>query len=567
MMILINKLDMYSKEFVSSIGKRSYIESLNKVSFSANEIKEYLVLFLKYKEQDIILNDNFDDKVWKLKNPDNRIVNISFEIDFFESHRQPLRVYTLLELNQETSNYTIQAKITFINQAIIASKGLRDNDCYSLLENHLTGKPASVIFKNASALAKYLILLGYSENDDLVSLCLQLGYGYKNTVRNLPNFKDVLTFDWIINDFLEKATIREKEIYYPVILWWKITLIIPMRVKEFVSIKKDCIKEVDGKFTLTIPREKLKRRQSHDIEITDTLFINHDIYKLIQDYLYITKDNPNDEYLLSYYHYCKSEQHRKSHASALKINKTKFEEPQFSRLLYNFYEEIIENKYNLSLQRIKPLDTRHFAFCNMMFQGFNMLTIARIGGHTRLNSQMHYFSHLEYFSQSSIQYLADQYKKMPSITYQENSISNDQNIKNMYAKSILQQIPEDILKNLPKMEYGYCLFDPKKCPVGDCRYCEHLYIPLHEFNTELYKWLSNESELLWSKIKEQLLLFKSITQKMNYNLETLEYDMLSQADLMYISKDIRNMQEQKARVDAQLGSVIDYLFGGTNYEE
>lgn len=566
MMKLLNKLDMYTKEFISNIGTKNYIESRNKISFSPNEITNYLTLFLDYKKQNIILNSNFDDKIWKLVNSNNRTITIPFNIDGFELHRQPLRIYTLLELKQETSHHTIQGKISFINQAIIACKGLNNSDCYFQLKELLTSKPPSTIFKNAPALAKYLILLGYSENDNLVNLCLQLSFGYKNTVRELPNFKDVLTFDWIIKDFYEKATLEEKKIFYPIILWWNITLIIPMRIKEFVSLAKDCAKEINGRFTLTIPREKKQRRQTHDIEITDTLFINYDTYKLIQNYSDITKDNPDDEFLLSYYHYCQSKQHLKSNAFTNKINKSKFEEGQFLSLLNNFFKEVVENKYKLSLQRIKPLDTRHYAFCNMMFQGFNMLTIARIGGHSRLNSQMHYFNHLEYFSQSSIHYLADQYQKIPSMLFNEDSISNDQIIKHLYAKSILQEVPNSTLNELPKMEYGYCTYNPKKCPVGDCRYCEHLYIPHNEFNDDLYKWLSNESELLWRKIKEQLLLFKSVTQNMHYNFESLEYDMLAQADLTYITKNIKNMQEQKARIDAQLGTITDYLFGGHNNE-
>lgn len=190
MMKLLNKLDMYTKEFISNIGTKNYIESRNKISFSPNEITNYLTLFLDYKKQNIILNSNFYDEIWKFVSSNNRTITIPFNIDGFELHRQPLRIYTLLELKQETSHHTIQGKISFINQAIIACKGLNNSDCYFQLKELLTSKPPSTIFKYAPALAKYLILLGYSENDDLVNLCLQLSYGYKNTVRELPNFKD-----------------------------------------------------------------------------------------------------------------------------------------------------------------------------------------------------------------------------------------------------------------------------------------------------------------------------------------------------------------------------------------
>ncbi|MEM5627555.1 hypothetical protein AAHB47_30550 [Bacillus wiedmannii] len=54
---------------------------------------------------------------------------------------------------------------------------------------------------------------------------------------------------------------------------------------------------------------------------------------------------------------------------------------------------------------------------------------------------------------------------------------------------------------------------------------------------------------------------------MNYDFITLEYDELSQAELSYISQNIKKMQEQKARVDTQLDTVANFLFGGINDEK
>jgi glucose-6-phosphate 1-dehydrogenase len=50
------------------------------------------------------------------------------------------------------------------------------------------------------------------------------------------------------------------------------------------------------------------------------------------------------------------------------------------------------------IDRLTTGDARHYAFCNMMLQGFNMLSIARIGGHKTLRMQMHYHAHLEHFA-------------------------------------------------------------------------------------------------------------------------------------------------------------------------
>ncbi|MGR5979261.1 hypothetical protein ACT7DJ_17430 [Bacillus cereus] len=46
------------------------------------------------------------------------------------------------------------------------------------------------------------------------------------------------------------------------------------------------------------------------------------------------------------------------------------------------------------------------AFCNMMLQGFNMLSIARIGGHKTLRQQLHYHAHLDHLAESAVHILA-----------------------------------------------------------------------------------------------------------------------------------------------------------------
>jgi integrase len=68
---------------------------------------------------------------------------------------------------------------------------------------------------------------------------------------------------------------------------------------------------------------------------------------------------------------------------------------QFTYLLISFYEEVVKKGYKISeIERIKPGDTRHFAIINMFLMGFNMLTIARMAGHTRIEEPAHYYTHI-----------------------------------------------------------------------------------------------------------------------------------------------------------------------------
>lgn len=283
------------------------------------------------------------------------------------------------------------------------------------------------------------------------------------------------------------------------------------------------------------------------------------------DYKLVIQPYDSTQYLLSYEAYCESKR-VKNHAKKIKINKESFTSQQLHLLITHFYDDIVNKKYNYTnLERINPMDTRHFAFCNMMLQGFNMLTIAVVGGHSTLDAQMHYFSHLEHLSQSSIQYWVDQFTRFSVVSQNTNNPLLDGSERLMRAKSTLMHFNEKELSLLPEMEFGYCTFDPTRCPVGDCRHCEHLYVPPSQFNAEVIVWLTDESKRLETRIKEQLELMKAITLNMKYNFRTFESDPLSQSELSYLATNSRKLREQKARTDTKL-NIINTI-QGVGYEK
>lgn len=339
-----------------------------------------------------------------------------------------------------------------------------------------------------------------------------------------------------------------------------------MRIGEFCKLGFNCTYEQGGKYYLRVPRIKRKAKTSREIDIINELLINKQIYDVIIDYKSITSPFKENPYLLSWEAYRQSERARSNkNAEYSKANKDLFEVQQFYKLLQNFYSEIVQKKYGYHhLQKLRPMDTRHYAFCNMMLQGFNMLTIARIGGHFRIQSQMHYFQHLDHLNESAIQYLSEKYKKKAHITMSQLNPMMSGIETSLRAKSILRPLSEEQLSSLARLEHGYCLFDPSKCPVGDCRHCEHLYLPESELSPAVYSWLSDESEKLASLLKEQLELMRKLTENMNYNFVTMEYDQLTQAEMSYLAMNSKNLREQKARTDAHRDLVREYLLGGQN---
>lgn len=559
------------RELITIVGSTQVVEALSNAHFNKNDIQTYKKIFYDLREKGIIASGDFGNHIWPAYYKGKKITRFIFDLEMYPFMNLALKCFVLLSLNERLDPPNLNAKLTHIKDAIFATHGLSDPNIEETFEAWLSSKTEHVRIRNVPTIGYFISFIGHEKENELLEICdaLYPQIGNINNVRELPNFKDVLLFDWIISDFRKKWTSQEKLYYYPIVLWWSLTLIIPMRSSEFCSLAYDCVSHKDGAYYIRIPRTKRKQKTSQDIDVTATLQINKELYDLVVEYKKLTKDFKRTPYLLSFQAYRQSERAQKNQGAEIrKANKDLFEVTQFYILLKNFYREIAQNKYGFShISKLRPMDTRHYAFCNMMLQGFNMLTIARIGGHHKLDTQMHYFNHLKHLNESSIQYLSDQYKKMSLISqYNENPLLSE-NVRRIKAKSLTTVIPEPQLKKLHKLPLGYCTYDPSQCPVGDCRHCQHFYVPFEELTQDVFIWLGDESERLQSRIKEQLELMKNLSINMSYNFVTLEYDQLSQAELSYLSSNMKKLRQQKAWTDAHREAMKKYLFGGENGEE
>ena len=64
----------------------------------------------------------------------------------------------------------------------------------------------------------------------------------KDKKRKLPNETDMLTFDYYLKYFFDDEDIEDdmKLLFFPILIWWKVTNIIPMRPSEIcVKLKRD----------------------------------------------------------------------------------------------------------------------------------------------------------------------------------------------------------------------------------------------------------------------------------------------------------------------------------------
>ena len=542
------RLQGYLKqEHIVDVGKHLMAQSISTVIFDKTNLHEYKEAFIKMRSEQKILNSTFEEDKWILSAPNLKTTCLGFDLALFPDMKWLLKCFIILGLIEGQDEKYTQFRVKHLNDCIIHCRGFRgtSEDMSDRFEAWLLSKSKQVLSKFGPVIEQFLGFVNLPYKQELLSIADQFCV-FTSGIRNLPNFKDILVFDFIVTDFQKTWSAYEKLIFYPIVLWWRITLVIPMRVSEFCALEKDCLSHRSGRFFLKVPRKKIKKRGVSQLDMMDTLEINQDLAHFILEYKEMTSQYSDTPYLLSYDAYCESLRVKKCHhAKDLKRDKDAFTPTQLRPLITYFYDDIVEKKYHYKkLERVNPMDTRHFAFCNMMLQGFNMLTIARIGGHQSIYAQMHYFSHLERLSESSVQYLADQH----TFNILQGTLGSEERV--LRAKAVLQPLSDHELEGLPAMEYGYCTYNPTQCPVGDCRHCPHLYI--HEFDETVIRWLNDESDYLEHRIKEQLELMKRLTCHMKYNFSTFEYDHLAQAELSYLAVHSHKLREQKAHIDTKL---------------
>ncbi|MGE7836872.1 site-specific integrase [Viridibacillus arvi] len=284
--------------------------------------------------------------------------------------------------------------------------------------------------------------------------------------RSLPNVKDVLNFSKIVDTFESNLVNKSTDYYsyFPIILWWKLGNIIPMRPSEFVSINKKSLSIENNKHYIKLPRIKLKKN-SRRIQIVSKIAIPEEIYTLINGYLSATSNDSERTNLFSV-----------KLNPILNVSKyIDFNYTLMSRLLSNFYENIASLQYNgVFNEKVRLNDTRHFAFINLMRQGYHPVEIARLGGHTSLQAQYHYQQHLDYWVEfESLQLLYSSSKAI---------FNSDNEYYPVNIEFILDKVLHPIEPTYKgKLKLGYCTDSLQRCRTKRCITCLSWGIDIDEF--------------------------------------------------------------------------------------
>lgn len=511
------------------------IKILKAVCFSDDSFEDFIALFISFQNKNLIdTKCTFEDNKWIVH---NEIISktINFQIDEISFTSQVKKRNLSLQYNQLILGLKFFTLLLLKSYYFESVHRIQKSIKWFLEETHFLDLNEIRTFKinnkkeNISHMLNFPIFSDFMDYLELIEIpddyydfaeAIIENYSQKHSQRLLPTYDTMFKFDDIINDFIINANNKDKEMYFPIILWWKITSVIPQRVTEFTIIRYECTKFINGKYKLILMRANSKGRkaeapynQSIDGRyIPDEIEINKEIYDLIHEYKLIvdkydhihnfygenTVQNGIRPFLLS----CRSYISCLSKSANLALNayiKDVFKRRHLDALIqqfflkicsgesYNHNLEIIEkltltehnnlNKPNANLnkellpyqlERIQLMDTRHFAIINMLLSDLPLVVVKILAGHKDINTTFGYFNHLDVFVNNYTYHLA----KKRSIN------SLDWNTFN----STIKQTPDaKVTYFLPKIHSGE-LHGKLLDDGGWCIYKENDCNPCKKFN-------------------------------------------------------------------------------------
>lgn len=238
------------------------------------------------------------------------------------------------------------------------------------------------------------------------SLFLCMESSAPSSQRTLPTFESLAVFDDELKLFWAEADREARLFYFPVYLWWRVTSVIPTRLREFLVTERLCLEKKGEDWYITLRKDHLKGR---DRKVTYTIEgdfyrvcyqIPDDLARDIRWYIGQTKDLPPAEtgtLLIPEAHQLRKEK------------KTRyFSAVSFVRLLHGFFHSILEEKRGFTilyepvsghlkpdtLEFIHPGDTRQMSMISLMEQGGTPVIAMLLAGHTQVQTSAFYFSNI-----------------------------------------------------------------------------------------------------------------------------------------------------------------------------
>ncbi|MGC6588087.1 site-specific integrase [Paenibacillus sp. Dod16] len=498
----------------------SKVYVVEQVRFNGHDTPKYVEVFNELRNEGYIIASTYGDIVWKLPcYTTNLYFHLRFDLEVFRELNQALRMYSVMLIAKGKSVSWIWSTIDCIKKLGMVTNEFSKPE---QLEEYLSDPSNSQAYYMARTLLNFIDFYPTDQATRFHDICQKFSESERKR-RELPPLMDILIFDDAVNNYFRQARFADEHLRYkPIQLWWAITNIIPMRPNEFLRLRIDCTEcAADGTYWITIPRSKKVKQSVRDISPTQTFQISREIYDLIKEFqVILSKHNMESDYLLPQKYYKNfSSFHLGGTSNGVE---NRWNSAQFRALLKHFNQNVLCKFYHESYTaELLPSHTRHLAIINLFLQGFNMLTIAKMAGHSEINSPSHYYTHAENFVQSYVYNLV------------RSGMSN--NIGRRMSDGFIgwrraavdrgKMYSYEQAQAFRPVDYGFCKDDdfPNHCGE-DCRPCPYfIFKPSINDHERALKWLEDYSIILQKQandvIRHMIATSKALSSIVRPDLE------------------------------------------------
>lgn len=265
------------------------IENLSETAFSlSNSIQESKKTLTELKKNNILLSSGFDDDIWLFAdiNSKGRTRRMNFYIIDEEKINFPADFKLILKC-WVGNLLNINKPATVATSYYYLILGIKKTNCFSdeKLEQFINWLHTSTYNKNSkiSLVNNILKFLDFSKvecSKKLIPRLIDISnkLNFKRAIRQLPPSKDVITFSFYLDKFFNDLSltencevIKKQEIlFYPILIWWKLTNIIPIRSIEFCTIQRNCLSKSGSTYFIQLPRKKQKLLNKRNV-VSDKL--------------------------------------------------------------------------------------------------------------------------------------------------------------------------------------------------------------------------------------------------------------------------------------------------------
>lgn len=559
-----NKLDRKSTNDICGMCVDEYLEEGSASGYCVIQTRitdeialsdcEYM--FVELKGKGIIRSNSFSDNVW-IGYYDLYETNIYFDFNIDTSQEMILsfKKYILIKLYLKKNEVkTVKQAFEHIKD-MLSKTNVFDIDTLSNFKKYVSNNQTLLYLSNCK---EFLQFCTFKDACEFYSKIKKFSIQRNPRSREIPDYESILKYDCLIRDFIDIGNIDLRIKYYPILIWWMLSTIIPLRPSEFVLLKRNCIYKAEDKCYIHIERVKSKAdRKKHAIPIMTEFQIPETLFEFISDFIDCANEIDSSGYLVSDDFYIKQL------GRNYKRNKDKITLQKFNILFKKFEKEVVEDIYHYEIvalgtvekdsqiEKIRLGDTRHLAFMNMLMQGLNPLYIQRIGGHYTLEEQLSYCNHLDTVTSAKTYVLSKMLNNKNEVYYRNYSDNVDWGLKQTEKELLGAKFYQ-----LPKVKdgAGRCTSTnfPTDCKCEECLFCEH-FIPekdvaqtyISELRQNNLQNIEMKKELLKKLLKEQLKDEKEIGTVSRNLASLINQEIILDAYTLNLEKGGKEICDQK----------------------